>query len=108
MKDKNDQLISKFMQTNKHDIADNGFSKKVINKLPKPFLHTSEIVNALGWIAAFYLLFYLNTWEILFKVIDNWVATLSYDLLSSGNLLSVIAVVGVLIALGVQKACATK
>lgn len=34
MNRKDEQLISQFMQANKQEIADNGFSRKVMRKLP--------------------------------------------------------------------------
>lgn len=108
MKDNNDQLIKQFMQSHKHEIADGGFSEKVTNKLPKPFLRTTEIVHALGWVVLFYLLILLDLFPLLLKQIDNWVATASYDFLSSGNMLPVTLAIAVLLLLGVQKACSVK
>ena len=38
-----DQLISQFMQANKHDIADNGFSRRVMHRLHTP--HRAKVYS---------------------------------------------------------------
>ncbi|MGL4851685.1 MAG: DUF5056 domain-containing protein [Phocaeicola sp.] len=108
MKDRDELLISQFMQSNKHEIEDRGFSKKVMNRLPKPFLRTSEIMYGVCWIVAFYLFTLLDGWNLLLHSIDHLIATASYELLSNGNYWTVLLGVGVVTILGVQKACTTK
>ena len=45
---KNDeQLISQFMQANKNEIADKGFSRRVMHKLPKSGKIWSDVLTAI-------------------------------------------------------------
>ena len=48
---KNDeQLIRQFMQANKQEVADNGFSRKVIRRLPLRPKDISDTLTAIGLI----------------------------------------------------------
>ncbi len=42
-----DQLISQFMQANKREIADNGFSRRVMNRLPMQAHVLSDILTGI-------------------------------------------------------------
>ena len=42
-----EQLISQFMQANKHEIADNGFSRRVMRRIPQSAKVWSDILTAI-------------------------------------------------------------
>lgn len=65
MMENDDRLIKQFFAENKQEIADNGFSKRVIQTLPKRRNHSVEVLNAIT-IAACIILFTLaDGWQIL-------------------------------------------
>ena len=46
MMENDDKLISQFMQANKHEIEDNGFSRRVIRQLPEHAKWMSDALTA--------------------------------------------------------------
>ena len=64
MMENDDRLIEQFFAENKHEIADNGFSKRVIQALPDHRNHSVKVLNAIT-IAACIILFTLaDGWQI--------------------------------------------
>ena len=65
MMENDDRLIEQFFAENKHEIMDNGFSKRVMHMLPKHRNHSVEVLNAVT-IAACIILFTLaDGWQII-------------------------------------------
>ena len=65
MMENDDKLIEQFLAKNKFELEDNGFSKRVIQTLPKRRNHSVEVLNAIT-IAACIILFTLaDGWQII-------------------------------------------
>lgn len=64
MMENDDRLIEQFFAENKHEIEDNGFSKRVIRVLPKRRNHSVEVVNAITIAACIILFFLADGWQI--------------------------------------------
>lgn len=64
MMENDDRLIEQFFAENKQEIADNGFSERIMCALPKRRNHSVEVLNAIT-IAACIILFTLaDGWQI--------------------------------------------
>ena len=77
MMENDDKLISQFMHANKHEIEDNGFSRRVIRQLPG--------------------------FNFLFGVIVEVITSQSYNLMSNTNFISLAIATVVVIIIGVQR-----
>ena len=91
MMENDDKLISQFMHANKHEIEDNGFSRRVIRQLPE---------HAVLCCILFYV---FDGFNFLFGVIVEVITSQSYNLMSNTNFISLAIATVVVIIIGVQR-----
>ena len=108
MMENDDKLIKNFMLAYKHEIEDNGFSRGVIRRLPKPAQWLSDILSVTCAIICCALFYIFNGFEILCQTISDIVASQTYYLMSDTNFQSLIIATVVLIIIGVQRVCSLK
>lgn len=65
MMENDDRLIKQFFAENKHEIADNGFCKRVMQTLPERRNHSVEVLNAITIAASIILFTLADGWQIL-------------------------------------------
>ncbi len=105
MTEDDDKLIQRFMQDNKREVADNGFSRRVIHRLP----HRAEWwSNVLTFVCTFLccVLFCVHDgFGLLLRALTDFVSAQSYELLSGGgiSLPSFFIAVVVLITIGTHR-----
>lgn len=108
MMENDDKLIKNFMLANKHEIEDNGFSRRVIRCLPQQAKWLSDILSVICAIICCTLFYIFNGFEILCQTISDIVASQTYYLMSDTNFQSLIIATVVLIIIGVQRVCSLK
>ncbi len=106
MKGNDDELIRSFMLPGKREIADNGFSKRVIRRLPhRRAKRLSNLLNAVCIFLCCILFFVFNGFDILIRAIVKVIATQSDQLATSGINYQTLAIAAVVIAIfGIQRA----
>lgn len=103
---KNDeQLIRQFMQDNKLEVADNGFSRRVMRRLPLRPKEISDLLTAVGIVVGC-ILFYVSDGlgfflEMLYGCLDQLNSGLSQGV----NLSTIWPALLVLAVLGIHKVC---
>lgn len=108
MMENDDKLIKGFMLANKHEIEDNGFSRRVIRHLPQQAKWWSDLLSAVC-IAVCCVLFYLfDGFEVLFRTISEIITSQAYYLVSDANFQSLVIATAVLIVVGLQRVCNLK
>lgn len=108
MMENDDKLIKNFMLAYKHEIEDNGFSRRVIRRLPQQAKWLSDILSVICAIICCTLFYIFNGFEILCQTISDIVASQTYYLMSDTNFQSLIIATVVLIIIGVQRVCSLK
>ena len=98
MMENDDKLISQFMHANKHEIEDNGFSRRVIRQLPEHAKWMS-VCTVLCCI----LFYVFDGFNFLFGVIVEVITSQSYNLMSNTNFISLAIATVVVIIIGVQR-----
>jgi len=79
MVDKDDILLRDFFQENKQEVEDNGFSRRVINRLPeRKLLIFSELSTALTFILAVVLFFLFGGIELTGNALREIFANFSF------------------------------
>lgn len=73
MMDKDNKLIEQFFAENKHEIEDNGFSKRVIHALPKRQNHSADVLNVITIAACIILFFLADGWSILWGNLQGFI-----------------------------------
>lgn len=97
MMENDDKLIKNFMLAYKHEIEDNGFSRRVIRRLPQQAKWLSDILSVTCAIICCALFYIFNGFEILCQTISDIVASQTYYLMSDTNFQSLIIATVVLI-----------
>lgn len=108
MMENDDRLIRQFMQKNKHEIADNGFSRRVIRMLPKQIQWLSDLLSILCTIVCCILFYVFNGFGLLIQAISGVITSQSYYLINDVSFRSLIIATLILIVVGVQRACTVK
>lgn len=108
MMENDDKLIKSFMLTNKHEIEDNGFSRRVIRHLPQRAKWLSDMLSTICTIICCILFYVFNGFEILFRTVYEIITSQSYHLISDVNFQSLVIATIVLIIIGVQRLCSLK
>ena len=106
-----DQLISQFMQANKHDIADNGFSRRVMHRLPTPHRAKvySDILTLVGAVIGCILFIAADGINVILGVLYRFFQHQALSIASSNiNLPALLFALAVLTYFGVQRACNVK
>lgn len=108
MMEYDDRLIKQFMQENKHEIADNGFSRRVTGMLPKQIQWLSDLLSILCTIVCCILFYVFNGFGLLIQAISAIITSQSFYLINDVNFRSLVIATLILIVLGVQRACTVK
>lgn len=108
MMDNNDKLISQFMLAHKQDIADNGFSRQVIQRLPTQAKWLSDVLTVACTIVCCTLFYVFHGLDFIFGAINETITSQSYYWMSNANTQSLWIAVVVLIILGMQRICSIK
>jgi len=66
-----EQLISKFMQDHKREIADNGFSHRVMHRLPAPTRILSDILTAICVVLGIILFITSDGQDVILQSLQN-------------------------------------
>lgn len=106
---KNDeQLISNFMQANKQELADNGFSRRVMRKLPVSTAKMwSDILTAVCVVLSGVLLVVFDGFNVIFQSIREVLQNQSMEIMNS-NLPTLFVGFATLAFLGIRSVWAIK
>ena len=66
MMENDDKLISQFMHANKHEIEDNGFSRRVIRQLPEHAKWMSDVLTTVCTVLCCILFYVFNRFKYCF------------------------------------------
>lgn len=103
MMENEDKLISQFMHANKHEIADNGFSRRVIRQLPERAQWLSDVLSIVCTLLCCILFYVFDGFDYLFRAIIEIITSQSYNLVNNGNFQTLLVATVVLIIVGVQR-----
>lgn len=106
MNNTDDQLINKFMQANKREIADNGFSRRVMRRLPIRVKVLSDMLTAMGIVVSCILFIVFDGASLIYDAVVPVFQQLSARLIDNLNFQTLIPIVAVMTYLGIQKAIA--
>ena len=106
MNNTDDQLISKFMQANKREVADNGFSRRVMRRLPMRAKVVSDVLTCIGIVVSCVLFVVFDGASLIYEAIVPVFQESSARLIENLNFRTLIPLVAVMTYLGVQKAIA--
>ena len=101
---KNDeQLIRQFMQDNKQEMADNGFTRRVMRRLPLLAKAISDILTAVGVVWGCILFYVSDGIKIILESLFGCFKQLASNLPSDVNLSTLWPAFVVLVILGIHK-----
>lgn len=104
---KNDeQLIRQFMQANKQEVADNGFSRKVIRRLPLRPKDISDTLTAIGLILSCILFYVFDGLTLMLDSLQSTFHHPAIQQITNLNLQVLLPVLGIIVVWGLQKAIA--
>lgn len=103
MMENDDNLIKSFLLANKEEIADNGFSRRVIRQLPERAKWLSDVLTAVCTVICCILFFVSNGFSTLLQIINETITAQSYHLISNINFQSLVIITIVLTIIGVQR-----
>lgn len=103
MMENDDKLISQFMHANKHEIEDNGFSRRVIRQLPEHAKWMSDVLTTVCTVLCCILFYVFDGFNFLFGVIVEVITSQAYNLMSNTNFISLAIATVVVIIIGVQR-----
>ena len=106
MNNTDDQLISKFMQANKREVADNGFSRRVMRRLPMRAKVVSDVLTCIGIVVSCVLFIVFDGASLIYEAIVPVFQESSARLIENLNFRTLIPLVAVMTYLGIQKAIA--
>ena len=99
-----DQLISQFMQTNKREIADRGFSRRVMRRLPKQFKNLSDILTPICIVVSCILFYLFDGISLIYASIMPVIQQSSVSIIENLHFQTLIPIAIVCTYLGIQKA----
>ena len=108
MMENDDKLIKSFMLANKHEMEDNGFSRRVIRHLPQRAKWLSDMLSVACTIICCILFYAFNGFQILFQTVYEIITSQSYHLINDINFQSLVVATVVLVIIGVQRVCNLK
>ena len=108
MKDNNDELVARFLQSRCKEIEDNGFSERVIRNLPKRRLDISRILNFICFAICAFLFIKFDGFIIIFEFVSELFAAKSHILSQDINYNSLFIAFGVLLCIGIERICSLK
>ena len=109
MNKKDEQLISKFMQNNKQEIADNGFSRKVMQRLPVSAKVWSDILTVACVISCCILFYAFDGFSLILQSVREVLQNQTMELMNQpNNLQTLIAVIATVAFLSIRSVWAIK
>lgn len=78
-----EQIISSFMKANKQELADNGFSRRVMHRLPVSAKVWSDILTAICVVLCGVLLYVFDGFNVIFHAIREILESQSMELMNS-------------------------
>lgn len=105
MENVNEDIIIRFMHEQKEELEDNGFSRRVMRRLPRQHRWAGWIFNAICMGICLYLFYLLNGMEILFNTLKEYFLSFSQSFIENANLTTMAIAVGVIAIIGVSRAC---
>ncbi len=108
MKDNNDKLIAEFMHANRHEIADNGFSERVIRKLPNRAEQLARILNIVCASICVVLFVVFDGFKLITDFINELFQAQSHIMAQNINYQTLAIAFIVCIGIGVERACSIK
>ena len=109
MNKKDEQLISKFMQNNKQEIADNGFSRKVMQKLLVSAKVWSDILTVACVISCCILFFAFDGFSLILQSVREVLQNQTMEIMNQpNNLQTLIAVIATVAFLSIRSVWAIK
>ena len=109
MNKKDEQLISKFMQNNKQEIADNGFSRKVMQRLPVSAKVWSDILTIACVISCCFLFYAFDVFSLILQSVREVLQNQTMELMNQpNNLQTLIAVIATVAFLSIRSVWAIK
>ena len=103
---KNDeQLIRQFMQDNQQEVADNGFSRRVMRRLPLRPKEISDLLTAVGVVVGCILFYVFDGLDFFLQLLYGCLEKLTSGLPQDVNLSTIWPALLVLAVLGIHKIC---
>lgn len=103
-----DKIIRQFMHAHKHEIEDNGFSRRVIRRLPERGKRMPDVLTAVCTVLCCILFYVFNGFGFLLRAVTEIIASQSLHLAANANLPALLIAAGVLAIVGIQKACSIR
>ncbi len=100
-----EDIIIRFMHEQKEEVKDNGFSHKVMRHLPKQHRWVNWIFNILCTALCLYLFYLLNGVEILYNTLKEYTLSFAQNFMENVNPMTLAIALGILIIVGISKAC---
>ena len=108
MTDNNDTRIAGFMNSNFHEIDDNGFSERVINSLPQRVERLFIILRLVCFIICAVLFVTFNGTSMIYNFIDELLTAKSHIMSQNLNYTSLIIAVVACVYIGFGRLCSIK
>lgn len=106
MMENDDKLIKNFLLAGKQEVADNGFSRRVMQQLPssRRAERLSNLLNVVCTIVCLVCFYVFDGVEVLWQTVKELLALQTYQLITQANLQTLLIAFIVLAGLGVQRA----
>lgn len=109
MTNNDEQRIRQFMQAHKHEIADNGFSRRVMRRLPTQAKVLSDVLTAICVVLCATLLYVFDGVNVILDSLHSFFQYQMWSLVSNNfNLSTLLPALAVLVYFGIHKACTVK
>lgn len=101
----NDKLLQEFFAENRHEIEDNGFSLRVMRRLPDRTQRLSQIWTAFCFALALVLFYVLDGWKLILDVLREMFTAAAQHSLTQVDTTSLLVAAGVLLFFIYRKIC---
>lgn len=108
MTDYENRLLEQFMQRQKQEITDNGFSRKVIRNLRGKEQKISLLWSIFCWVASLVLFILLDGWEIAGRFLYETGNSFLQETFMYADKGSLVLVGITLVGMGIKKVCSLK
>lgn len=106
MEKKDEEMLVRFMHEQKKEVEDNGFSRKVMRRLPQQHRLANRIFNILCTGVCLLLFYLLDGVAIMFNTMQQLLASLTeHNLLENISPAALCIAWGVLVIVGIAKVC---
>lgn len=100
-----DKMIDMFMKEHKKEVQDNGFSRRVMRRLPEYERRINRIWTGVCTVICVSLFFIFDGLSSLLGLLHEFFASAMHNSISTMNLQTLLIAGGVLIFLGIRKVC---